>query len=113
MHGGVPRFRKRGPCPAEMALAEPNTLRWLDNSCWRPPGEQEPLACEIIAKVTTGKPMFNCRGLRSPHGVILLAGEDNLSETIKPRLVAAGALRGLCACLIAPAACFACRLMFR
>ncbi len=79
----------------------PARLRWL----WQnripyggltilvgdPQASKSLLACEIIAKVTTGKPMFNCRGLRSPHGVILLAGEDNLSETIKPRLVAAGA----------------------
>ena len=45
---------------------------------------------DIIASVTTGKPLPNGIVIE-PHNVIYQCSEDGLADTIKPRLVAAGA----------------------
>ena len=56
------------------------------------PGEgKTTLALQIIAALTTGKPVWEGAPLMEPVNVIYQTAEDGLSDTIKPRLVAAGA----------------------
>jgi len=50
------------------------------------------LLVDLAARVTTGKPMpFTLNFKRKPSSVLLLTGEDDLANTVKPRLIAAGA----------------------
>ena len=49
------------------------------------------LALQIIAALTTGKPVWEGTLPMEPVNVIYQTAEDGLSDTIKPRLVAAGA----------------------
>lgn len=56
------------------------------------PGEgKTTLALQIIAALTTGKPVWEGAPPMEPVNVIYQTAEDGLSDTIKPRLVAAGA----------------------
>lgn len=56
------------------------------------PGEgKTTLALQIIAALTTGKPVWEGAPPMKPVNVIYQTAEDGLSDTIKPRLVAAGA----------------------
>ena len=56
------------------------------------PGEgKTTLALQIIAALTTGKPVWEGTLPMEPVNVIYQTAEDGLSDTIKPRLVAAGA----------------------
>lgn len=57
------------------------------------PGQgKSTLTIDIIARVTTGKPMpDNTPGLGEPAAVVLLSAEDDGGDTIRPRLEAAGA----------------------
>ena len=56
------------------------------------PGEgKTTLALQIIATLTTGKPVWEGAPPMEPVNVIYQTAEDGLSDTIKPRLVAAGA----------------------
>lgn len=56
------------------------------------PGEgKTTLALQIIAALTTGKPVWEGAPLMEPVNVIYQTAEDGLADTIKPRLVAAGA----------------------
>lgn len=56
------------------------------------PGEgKTTLALQIIAALTTGKPVWEVAPPMEPVNVIYQTAEDGLSDTIKPRLVAAGA----------------------
>lgn len=56
-----------------------------------PQAGKSTLTCYIISNVTQGRPMYNCTGTPSPQGVLLIAGEDRLDTTLKPRLITAGA----------------------
>ena len=50
------------------------------------------LTMGIAANVSTGEPWADCPGIRrEPGGVVILSAEDDLADTIKPRLQAAGA----------------------
>ncbi len=49
------------------------------------------LVTDLAARVTTGSPMPFCSQSRKPAGVLLLTMEDNLYDTVQPRLEAAGA----------------------
>ncbi|MBX5493251.1 MAG: AAA family ATPase [Chloroflexi bacterium] len=50
------------------------------------------LALDLAARVTRGMPMPDgARGLDAPAGVVLLLAEDDLADTVRPRLDAAGA----------------------
>ena len=56
------------------------------------PGEgKSTLMLNIAAAVTLGKPMPDGYALKEAHGVIYQCTEDDLSDTIKPRLIAADA----------------------
>ena len=56
------------------------------------PGEgKTTLALQIIAALTTGKPVWEGAPQMEPVNVIYQTAEDGLSDTIKPRLVATGA----------------------
>lgn len=56
------------------------------------PGEgKTTLALQIIAALTTGKPVWEGAPLMESVNVIYQTAEDGLADTIKPRLVAAGA----------------------
>ena len=46
---------------------------------------------DIAARVTTGRPMPDGpAGLDGPYAVLIISGEDDYADTIKPRLLAAG-----------------------
>lgn len=49
------------------------------------------LSLDIAARVSRGLPMPGSAGRVSPSGVVLLSAEDDLADTIRPRLDAAGA----------------------
>ncbi|MEX0642335.1 MAG: AAA family ATPase, partial [Pirellulales bacterium] len=49
------------------------------------------LTLDIAARVTTGAPWPDGGSLRSPGSVVLLSAEDDLADTVRPRLDAAGA----------------------
>ena len=49
------------------------------------------VATELVACVTTGRPMFGDVELRAPKGVNWIGHEERLAESIRPRLDAAGA----------------------
>ena len=56
------------------------------------PGEGKiTLALQIIAALTTGKPVWEGAPPMEPVNVIYQTAEDGLGDTIKPRLLAAGA----------------------
>lgn len=47
---------------------------------------------DIAARVTTGKPMPDgTNGIGSPRSVVLVVAEDDIGDTVRPRLEAAGA----------------------
>ncbi|MFL5245821.1 MAG: AAA family ATPase [Gemmataceae bacterium] len=49
------------------------------------------LTLDWAARLTTGRPWPDGAPLNRPESVVLLAGEDNLLDTVSPRLLAAGA----------------------
>jgi len=49
------------------------------------------LIIDLAARVTTGTPMTGETGRRPPASVIMLSAEDDIADTIRPRLEAAGA----------------------
>jgi hypothetical protein len=49
------------------------------------------LAYDLAARVTTGRPMYNCTQPAQSGGVLLLQAEDNLETRVVPALRAAGA----------------------
>lgn len=53
------------------------------------------LTTEIAARVTTGRPMFNCTGSPRPGAALMISAEDDLASTVLPRLEAAGAKMNL------------------
>ena len=56
------------------------------------PGEgKTTLALQIIARLTMGQPIIETAATAKPVKVIFQTAEDGLADTIKPRLVAAGA----------------------
>ena len=56
------------------------------------PGEgKTTFVLALIALLTTGKPLPESRAVQEPINVIYQTAEDGLSDTIKPRLVSAGA----------------------
>ena len=46
---------------------------------------------DIAARVTTGRPMPFCEKAAEPASVLMLNMEDNLYDTVRPRLITAGA----------------------
>lgn len=86
-----------------IAEVEPETVRWL----WRgriPLGKvtvldgdpglgKSVLTLDLAARVSTGSPMpdGSSADIDGPAGVVILSAEDGLSDTIRPRLDAAGA----------------------
>jgi hypothetical protein len=91
------------PCLIYASEIEPEVVRWL----WLhrfPRGkisivEGDPgvgkstLTLDIAARASTGRPFPGEDGTahRDPENVILFVGEDGLADTVKPRLMAAGA----------------------
>lgn len=61
------------------------------NFTGRPRRGKTTLALQIIAALTTGKPVWEGAPPMEPVNVIYQTAEDGLSDTIKPRLVVAGA----------------------
>src|SRR5579884_4088984 len=56
------------------------------------PGQSKStLLYDLVARVTSGKPMPFCKGKPKPAGVVLIQGEDRLDATVKPTLKALGA----------------------
>ena len=56
------------------------------------PGEgKSTVMLNIAAAVTQGQPMPDGFEVDAPHGVIYQCPEDDVADTIKPRLIAAGA----------------------
>jgi hypothetical protein len=50
------------------------------------------ISLDIVARLTTGRPMPFCEiALHEPMNALLLVGEDGLGDTVKPRLIASGA----------------------
>ena len=49
------------------------------------------LSLHVAAQVTTGRPWINSVTKREPGDVLILTTEDDLADTVGPRLVAAGA----------------------
>lgn len=49
------------------------------------------LSLHVAAQVTTGRPWINSMTKREPSDVLILTTEDDLADTVGPRLVAAGA----------------------
>jgi hypothetical protein len=49
------------------------------------------LVCDVVARVTCGLPWPNGEGVAARGRVLTLSGEDSVENTIKPRLIAAGA----------------------
>lgn len=98
--GGAPvSVRYRSTCLADV---EPQRVDWL----WPgrlPAGKlvvldgdpsvgKSTLALDLAARVTTGRPMpGEDLATVPPSGVVLMAAEDGLADTIRPRLDAAGA----------------------
>lgn len=84
-----------------MADVEPESIEWL----WEgriprgkltllegdPKTGKSTLTLDLVARVTTGSPMPDGQRLDAPGDVILLSAEDGKSDTIRPRLDAAGA----------------------
>ena len=84
-----------------MKDVEIETIRWI----WEPyipygkltivqgdPGEgKTTFVLSLIALLTTGRPLLEHEEMTDPINVIYQTAEDGLSDTIKPRLVAAGA----------------------
>jgi len=56
------------------------------------PGQgKSTLTLDITSRLSTGKAMPSFTETRQPAGVVILSAEDGLADTIKPRLIAAGA----------------------
>ena len=49
------------------------------------------VTCDIAARITTGAPWPCSTGQQQPANVVMLSAEDDLEDTIVPRLTAAGA----------------------
>jgi hypothetical protein len=90
-----------GAIPMETVTAEPITWLWhgripfgkLSTIDGDPGQGKGVLLCDLMARVTTGRPMPFDKNARTLHpaNVILLGAEDALRDTIKPRLLAAKA----------------------
>lgn len=56
------------------------------------PGEgKTTFVLQIAARLSTGQPLPECETAVPPHNVIYQSTEDGISDTVKPRLIAAGA----------------------
>lgn len=97
-----PASQHRGPAVIRLSDVRSESIRWL----WPnriPLGKLSALAghpglgksfvtLDLAARVSTGAPLPGCAEERNPPaGVVLLSAEDDLSDTIRPRLEAAGA----------------------
>lgn len=60
-----------------------------------PAAGKSTLLCDIVARLTTGTPMFQCQQAAPRTKVLILAAEDDAATTIVPRLQAASADREL------------------
>ncbi len=49
------------------------------------------VACSVVARATTGTDWFDLPNTAEPAEVLMLIGEDDIEDTVKPRLEAAGA----------------------
>jgi hypothetical protein len=91
------------PGLVRMADVKPEPVRWLWRG-WIPLGKltildgdpglgKSLVLLDISARVTTGSAMPDGQhgDLDTPYGVVLLSAEDDLADTIRPRLDAAGA----------------------
>lgn len=58
-----------------------------------PESGKSTLTVDLAARVSRGRAMPGCEGMepRQPGGVVILSAEDDLGDTVKPRLLAAGA----------------------
>jgi putative DNA primase/helicase len=108
--GGLGEYRGNGqphdkplvePVLVNLASVEQKEVRWL----W--PGRiplgkltvvagepglgKSQLSLDVAARVTTGNPWPDGRGINQVGSVVLLSAEDDVEDTIAPRLVAAGA----------------------
>src|SRR5438045_2957768 len=103
-----PRVAEASPAPADRGAGPVPLSRWpqrLIDWLWlyrlalgKPallegdPGQGKSLiTLDLCARVTTGRPMPDGSAGLGPANVILLNAEDNLEDTVRPRLVALGA----------------------
>jgi putative DNA primase/helicase len=80
---------------------EPEPILWLwDNRiplgkltvfCGPPDTGKSTAAVDIVARGTCGKEWPDCTNQREPFDVLMLVSEDDLSDTVVPRLIVAGA----------------------
>ena len=84
-----------------LADVQPEAVMWLWPG-WLPRGKlalldgdpglgKSLITLDLAARVTTGAPMPDGTGGGEPAGVVILTAEDDLSDTVRPRLDAAGA----------------------
>src|ERR1700722_10443549 len=87
------------PIPA--SEIEPTVTRWVLPG-WIPAGKislltgetgvgKSLVALDIAARISNGNPMPFAEPGRDPAAVMVFSGHDSLSETVRPRLEAAGA----------------------
>ena len=56
------------------------------------PGEgKTTFVLQVAARLSTGQPLPECETASQPHNVIYQSTEDGIADTVKPRLIAAGA----------------------
>lgn len=86
-------------CFIRLSEVEPTTVEWLWDG-YIPLGKislvvgdpglgKSTLSLDLAARITSGRP-FAEGAATSPRGVVLLTGEDSLSDTVRPRFDAAG-----------------------
>ena len=91
------------PLGVLLSTVEPERVHWLGYPRFPSgklmllegdPGEgKTAIMIDLAARVSTGRPLPGSAVTRRPAGVVLLSAEDDLSDTIVPRLTAAGADR--------------------
>lgn len=95
----TPMNSNRKLLPLSEIISDPIRWEWQDriaegalSSLLGNPSEgKSAIGNDLIARVTTGKPMPDCTEPRTPAGVVLLPAEDVLAGTVRPNLEAAGA----------------------
>jgi putative DNA primase/helicase len=83
------------------AAIEPEPLLWLWENriplgkltvfCGPPDTGKSTVAIDIVSRVTRGDVWPDCNGHREPQDALMLISEDDLADTIVPRLTVAGA----------------------
>ena len=74
-----------------MALAEPDPLGKVTIIEGDPERAKSTITLDLAARVSTGSPMPGQTQQRAAAGVVIVCAEDDLADTIVPRLLAHGA----------------------